>query len=37
MIELEKKIAYKTLHILKKKSFNSISLDEVLNKNRNKI
>ena len=36
MIELEKKIARKTLNILKKKSFNSISLNEVLNGNRNK-
>ena len=36
MIELEKKIARKTLNILKKKSFNSISLNEILNGNRNK-
>ena len=36
MIELEKKIACKTLNILKKKSFNSISLNEILNGNRNK-
>ena len=36
MIELEKKIARKTLDILKKKSFNSISLNEILNGYRNK-
>jgi len=36
MIDLEKKIAEKTLKILSKKSWNSLSLDEVLKKNSNK-
>ena len=35
MIELEKKIAQKTLEILKKKSWRALSLDEVLKNNKN--
>ena len=35
MIELEKKIAQKTLKILKKKSWRALSLDEVLKNNKN--
>ena len=35
MIDLEKKIALKTLNILKKKSWSSITLQQVLNNNKN--
>ena len=35
MIDLEKKIAEKTIEILKKKSFNNFNLEEVLPKNKN--
>lgn len=36
MIDLEKKIAEKTLKILKKKSLNELSIDEILKVNKNK-
>ena len=36
MIELEKEIAQKTLEILKKKSWSTLSLDQILKNNKNK-